>query len=375
MKDFSDDVVDILTGSITMYRDAKNIKNKLNTFIENVTSDDIDVPIEEFINLYDLRIYNFDTKRSDIKALKSKQIKGAYIFYNADKNTYFSGYGSDIFRKVDRHFRGYGDLSVYNNWKNGDRYFVRMSFCDEKNDDPVLLEKQLRECYENRRIKVNKEIENQQKKTRDRKKKKEVRKQKLKNFFARHYKKIILLFICILLLGSSILVYKEYKMYKIIDFSSGDLIGKDYDDVKAKLNVLGFSNISFKDIEDLPLTQISKEKKVTNIIVNNKKYDFNSKPKFHFKSIIILEFHTLKRIPFPYSSDELKGKNYKKVYRVLKEKGFCNIVCRAEKDLIIGFINHKNEIKRVVINGEDEFEKNSRFKINEKIIVEYHSFK
>ena len=74
-------------------------------------------------------------------------------------------------------------------------------------------------------------------------------------------------------------------------------------------------------------------------------------------------------------SNELKSLTCTLFSRLDDEENKYTKLNDAEKDLIIGFINHKNEIKRVVINGEDEFEKNSRFKINEKIIVEYHSFK
>lgn len=63
-----------------------------------------------------MRAYNFDSKRADIKVLKNYKFKGAYALYNVDKNFYYTGFSNDIFRKIDRHFRGYGNIRLYEEW-------------------------------------------------------------------------------------------------------------------------------------------------------------------------------------------------------------------------------------------------------------------
>ena len=63
-----------------------------------------------------MRAYNFYSKRDDIKVLKNYKLKVAYAFYNVDKNFYYTGFSNDIFRKIDRHFRCYGNISLYEEW-------------------------------------------------------------------------------------------------------------------------------------------------------------------------------------------------------------------------------------------------------------------
>ena len=120
MKSFSkkltEDMADLLFGSLKMYSNYSDIKRRLEDFLSKVTCDDIDVPIEEFLDLYDMRAYNFDSKRADIKVLKNYKFKGAYALYNVDKNFYYTGFSNDIFRKIDRHFRGYGNIRLYEEW-------------------------------------------------------------------------------------------------------------------------------------------------------------------------------------------------------------------------------------------------------------------
>ena len=57
--------------------------NEFNSKIENVAdilsrtlSDDKDVDIEEFIQMYNTRLYNIDNKRSDIKFMKRNDFEG-----------------------------------------------------------------------------------------------------------------------------------------------------------------------------------------------------------------------------------------------------------------------------------------------------------
>ena len=106
-KQLTEDMADLLFGSLKMYSNYSDIKRRLEDFLLKVTCDDIDVPIEE---------YNFDSKRADIKVLKNYKFKGAYALYNVDKNFYYTGFSNDIFRKIDRHFRGYGNIRLYEEW-------------------------------------------------------------------------------------------------------------------------------------------------------------------------------------------------------------------------------------------------------------------
>ena len=197
-KQLTEDMANLLFGSLKIYSNYSDIKRRLEEFLAKVTCDDIDVPIEEFLDLYDMRAYNFDSKRADIKVLKNYKFKGAYALYNVDKNFYYTGFSNDIFRKIDRHFRGYGNIRLYEEWQNGDNFVVKMSFSDEDNDDPEELQKDLDEYFEKRRISVEDRLEEQRLEEERIQAQKRATREKRKRFFYFHRK---LFFALIILLA------------------------------------------------------------------------------------------------------------------------------------------------------------------------------
>ena len=75
------------------------IKEKIDRLI--VYNEEMD--IEEFIELYDTRIYDFNNKQDDIKILKHIDFEGVYIITNYDKNYNYIGLSDKVFRTVDRY--------------------------------------------------------------------------------------------------------------------------------------------------------------------------------------------------------------------------------------------------------------------------------
>jgi len=374
-KQLTEDMADLLFGSLKMYSNYSDIKRRLEDFFAKVTCDDIDVPIEEFLDLYDMRAYNFDSKRADIKVLKNYKFKGAYALYNVDKNFYYTGFSNDIFRKIDRHFRGYGNIRLYEEWQNGDNFVVKMSFCDEDNDDPEELQKDLDEYFEKRRISVEDRLEEQRLEEERIQAQKRVTREKRKRFFNFHRKLFFALIILLAITFAAGYGYNVYKNYLTIKYTKDELIGVPYDSVKTKLTMAGFTNINYSDIEDLKLKESDKEGIVTNIFIDGKYFDFENKHKVYSNKNIVIEYHTLERIVFPYSSKTIIGKDYKEVVKLLKKRGFSNIACKPKKDLIIGLLNHKNEISKVSIVNHNKFTKKTKIKPNDQITIVYHSFK
>ena len=82
----------------------------------------------------------------------------------------------------------------------------------------------------------------------------------------------------------------------------------------------GFTNIHYSDIEDLKLKESDKEGIVTNIFIDEKYFDFDNKHKVYSNKNIVIEYHTLEHIAFPYSSKTIIGKGYKEVVKLLKKK-------------------------------------------------------
>ncbi len=92
--------------------------------------------IEEFIELYDTRIYDFNNKQDDIKILKHIDFEGVYIITNYDKNYNYIGLSDKVFRTVDRYFRGYESEEVFDDYEDGDNFTIKIvKFEDSGYDD------------------------------------------------------------------------------------------------------------------------------------------------------------------------------------------------------------------------------------------------
>ena len=96
--------------------------------------------IEEFKELYDMRQYNMNSRRSDRKILKAWDEPGVYVLTNTTKDKSYVGKGDRVFRKVFRHINGHGNAEVFSDLSNGDEFEIiiytlsRSSF-----DDPDEL--------------------------------------------------------------------------------------------------------------------------------------------------------------------------------------------------------------------------------------------
>jgi hypothetical protein len=76
----------------------------------------------------------------------------------------------------------------------------------------------------------------------------------------------------------------------------------------------------------------------------------------------------------PLSAKELKGKNYQEVITRLKTAGFTNIKTEIMDDLIAGWLIKDGEVERVSVNGKTGFNSGSKFPMDAKIVVTYHTF-
>lgn len=80
------------------------------------------------------------------------------------------------------------------------------------------------------------------------------------------------------------------------------------------------------------------------------------------------------KIKLPYSSSEMKGKDYDNLTNDLKELGFTNINYDVIDDLIIGLLKSDGEVEEVSINGETDFSDEDYFAKDSEIIISYHTF-
>lgn len=106
------------------------------------------VPIEDFLRIYNTRTYDIINKQNDIKIFKKIDFKGIYILRNNTKSKCYVGNASSVFKKVERHFRGYENQEIYTEWKKGDQFFVNIiKFENSGYDNIDLLERDIKEAY------------------------------------------------------------------------------------------------------------------------------------------------------------------------------------------------------------------------------------
>ncbi|MGX7235605.1 hypothetical protein [Enterococcus italicus] len=81
------------------------------------------------------------------------------------------------------------------------------------------------------------------------------------------------------------------------------------------------------------------------------------------------------KISITANESDFVGENYKIVEKKLDDMGFKNIKAEKVKDLTLGILKSKGDVKEVTINGEDDFEEGDYFKEDAKIKIYYHDFK
>lgn len=84
--------------------------------------------------------------------------------------------------------------------------------------------------------------------------------------------------------------------------------------------------------------------------------------------------NTDNRINAPASSEDLKGEDYQDVMTLLQVAGFTNIEVEILDDLILGWLTKDGEVEKISINGDADFSASSKFPIDARIVISYHTF-
>lgn len=121
---------------------------KAKEILIKILDTDKNVPIEEFLKMYDMRTYDISNKQSDIKFMKNIDFEGVYILQNKTKNKCFVGKVSKVFKKIERHFTGYGNADIYSEWLKGNKFFVNIIRLENSGYDNInILERDIKEKY------------------------------------------------------------------------------------------------------------------------------------------------------------------------------------------------------------------------------------
>jgi len=125
MGKFFNDMLSLAVEGVIAHATGKKAVEKVSFFLDRLLSGE-EIPVEEFLKLYDTRIHNFDSKRDDIKIMKQMDFEAVYTLHNKKKDIYYVGKSSAVLRKIRRHFEGYESESVYKDWKAGDDFTIKV---------------------------------------------------------------------------------------------------------------------------------------------------------------------------------------------------------------------------------------------------------
>lgn len=165
----------------------------------------------------------------------------------------------------------------------------------------------------------------------------------------------------------------EVKQLIIVDYSSYDLIGENYEDVERKLDHNGFTNISTRCYKNLEYEQKELENCVDFIKIGTRSH-FIKGDKLRFNAPVVIEYRLLKEEYMPSTSKEFKGKNFKKVKKKLQDAGFKKVKVIYKKDLITGWIKKENTVDSVSVNDDFKYDTDTSYRIDVDIKIYVHSF-
>lgn len=116
--------------------------------LEQARSREDGVPVNDFLKAYDVRMFNPRTGQRDIKLIKDSDFKGVYLLFNRTMMKCHIDVSTHVYKKVERHFRGYGNAEIFADYQAGDAFNVRFIRCDDM-EMPELQKfgAQLRKAY------------------------------------------------------------------------------------------------------------------------------------------------------------------------------------------------------------------------------------
>ena len=179
-----------------------------------------------------------------------------------------------------------------------------------------------------------------------------------------------------------------------IPFSHKDFTEKNYRDVLSQFQSAGFVNIELIPIEDLITGWLTKDGQVEDVTIGGS-YTFKKGDPYAFDTKITISYHTFsgdgetlpaysgevdttpkeEMIKINFSSKELKDEDYRDVRTRFEKAGFTNITVEPLKDLVTGWIDTKDAVESVSINGQTTFSAGDSFPKDAEIRIVYHAFK
>ena len=154
-----------------------------------------------------------------------------------------------------------------------------------------------------------------------------------------------------------------------ISKSSGDYAGMNYQEVSDELSKLGFKNILTEEIADLPSQGDVKDGAVETVTIGGE--EFEAGGSFSKDSEVHIVYHTIKTLPLPIGADEISGKDYKEIEKLLSDSGFTNVEIKEVDDIDPdGAVT--DPYNEMTVSGSSDFKKGEAVPFDAAIGVYYH---
>lgn len=142
---------------------------------------------------------------------------------------------------------------------------------------------------------------------------------------------------------------------------------KDYETLKEDLIYAGLTDVKISD-------EITYEKESNNkadILLNGLQYSDGDC--FVPQNAPVLITHYVLMIKIEKNNKKFEGKNYEKVMEELEEKGFENINCWGNGELVLGLLHKEGEVKTIKIDGSYGFSSSDEFLYDVPIEIEVYT--
>lgn len=166
-------------------------------------------------------------------------------------------------------------------------------------------------------------------------------------------------------------IFKRKKIQ--IGYDASALILENIEEILVLLYNKGFKNISTITVNDVYVGSRYKEGDIT--VAIDGVTSFRASKFVPYDADVVIKCHKNREITVPFSADSLKKKKYTDVYSDLDALGFANIVMTPKKDLVTGWVTKNGSVEKVTIGSDSAFPRNSKFKYDTKITIEYHTFR
>ena len=151
--------------------------------------------------------------------------------------------------------------------------------------------------------------------------------------------------------------------------SSADYAGLNVQEVSDELSKLGFKNVSTEEIADLPSKGEVKDGTVESVTIDGTAFD--SGGSFSKEAAVNIVYHTIKTLPLPIGADEISGKDYKEIGKLLTDSGFTGVKAGEVDDIDPEGVS-TDPYNEMTVSGAADFKKGDLVPFDADIAVNHH---